>query len=330
MNIRQMVASVSLPNTVANDNNSNIKTKNSIGGGFAGYFTAGVISAELKKPLDYVSNKIRNNIHEDLGKENLEKIVSIADEFAAQKLIPKGIKVLKYGQEEALEQKQEIFDAMKAGFNPVSKFLNKLAVKHNQPILSQVAIYTTYMDKPFDCSTMYLKKAKVLLLPHKTAGVDAFSAMAEASRKFPMLQAVKGPLYKGIKLLTLPIVIVSVCSRNKTTKEGEQLSKKDKFTNFVRQNAGKLSMAVALPVLLTKVYTSAKSIRIAQKFATKEISSWVTANEGMNAVKNVLDVLTTGVAVYSGVRVKDWFQNQKDKKAIRLANTLPAEKTITK
>ena len=330
MNIRQMAASVSLPNTVANDNNSNIKTKNSIGGGFAGYLTAGIVSSELKKPIDYFVAKGKTNIREDLGKENQAKIANIVDELASQKLVRKGIKVLKYGQEESLTQKQEIFEALKSGFNPISKFLNKLAVKYNQPILSQLAIYTTYFDSALNASAMYLHKPKVLLLPNKFAGVDAFSAVAEASKFFPQAYVQQAPFFKGVRFLTLPIAIIGVCSRNKTASQGEQLSKKDKFTNFIRQNAGKLSMLVALPMLLGQLQTSVWSVRMAKKYANKEIYSWVTVNEGVNAVKNTLSLLITGAAVYSGVKVKDWFQNQKDKKAIRLANTLPAEKTITK
>lgn len=330
MNLQQMAASVAAPKTTVIDNSSRVKTRNSIAGGFCGYLGACFVSSLSGDVADYAAS-LKNNINSELlGKDNCEKIVNIADKYVEEKLAKNGVSVLKFSKAAPAEEKLAMYAVLSENYNSLSKWLTKLAVKHNKPYLHKAAVWATYLTKSVDSSAMYLNKTKTLLIPGEKAEADAFAALAEASRKFPALQALKGPLCRGIKLLTLPILITAVCSRNKTAKQGEELSKKDKFTNFVRQNAGKLSMLAALPVFLSGVNTSIKAANIARKYASKEIAQSVYAHEGLQTVKNALLIGIAGMSVSCGVEIKDWFQKQKDKKLLRPAQADSAKITNSK
>ena len=324
MNLQQLSASIApkQQTTVSTPNNSKNKTKNSIAGGFAGYFTAAAISSALKEPLLDYSGEIAGNIRKNLSEENLESVVNIADKFICDKnLKEKGLRVFKVSKDMPVEEQQKLKSAIYEGRNFLGKFLYKKAVKHDSVLLSTMADMISFGTKGFSTSALYLPKSRTLLLNKKTAGAETFNELAVAAKKFPKLQAVKVPFYNGLKYLALPIILIGVCSRNKDIPDGQQLNKKekfDKFTNFVRNNAGKLSMVALTPALLMNINNSTKAVNIARKYASKEITQAVYTQEGVNAARTLLATLITGLSAFAGVEVKDWFQKRKDKKALAL------------
>lgn len=147
------------------------------------------------------------------------------------------------------------------------------------------------------------------------ANLSIFGKMnAMAENKPVVITALK--YLSSSKLMILPVLLTAVCSRNKTAQEGQELSKKDKFTNFVRQNAGKLSMAFALPALAFRLSTGAQNIMTAKKLVPAGMMPKVYAFEGTKAALSIIFVGLTGLAVKCGVDIKDFMQNRKDKKAL--------------
>lgn len=328
MNLQQLSAGILQKYSTASSNTKDkpsINTKNSIIGGVLGYTAATALSSSLKEPLIIYSAEIAGNIREELGKENIESIVNIADKFIDdKKLKEKGLNVIKVSKDMPLEEQQKLKSVVYEGRNFLGKFLYNKSLRNNSTFLATMADVVSFGLKGFSTSALYIPKSRALLFNKKGAGLEIFKELAIAAKKFPKLQAAKIPLYNGLKHLTLPIILIGVCSRNKNIPEGQQLNKKekfDKFTNFVRNNAGKLSMAAFAPALLMNISNSARAANIARKYASKEIAQASYAQEGVNSARILLATLITGLSAVTGVKVKDWFQNRSDKKALTLKDS---------
>ena len=330
MNLLQLSATIS-PNTPQTQpaqkitNETPNKTRNSIVGGFAGYGAASVISSSLKEPLIFYSDEIANNIKEELGKENLKSIIDTADKFIEdKKLKEKGLKVFKVSKDIPPEEQQKVMAAVFEGRNAAGKFLYKKSIKYDSKLLKTMADMVSFGFNGLSRSALYMPKSRALLLGQKYAGIETFKELALAAGKFSKLQAATTPVYNGLKYLAIPIILIATCSRNKDIPEGQQLTKKekfDKFTNFVRNNAAKLSMAAFVPALFMNISNSTKAVRVAQKYASKEIAQAVYTQEGVNAARTLLSTLITGLSAVSGVKVKDWFQKRNDKRALAVQDT---------
>ena len=328
MNIQKLASSVfpeKSPKNAVVSNNANQKTRNSIPGGVAGYFTATVLASELKDSLNWASAKIVGNIKEDLRNSgDLPKIPAIADSYIEKNgLKDKGVKVIKYSLQKPAAEQKEAFEAIVGGFNPLSKFLLKKSVEYNKPFLSEMAMLLSYPKNLLNSSALYIPKNKTLLIKDKFTGIDVFKELELASKKSPV-PVLQKRLKGALSALLTPVLIISVCSRNKNidkTSPSSSKTKKDKFTNFVRNNAGKISMAAMVPAMLININNSVRTANIAKKYATKSIAQAVYSTEAFNTVRMILFTLIIGISTAAGVEVKDWFQKRKDQKSAEAAQT---------
>lgn len=170
----------------------------------------------------------------------------------------------------------------------------------------------------FDYGFGYDKKAKTLVVHAEKPGLGIFKAITKLAQN----QAAGNAALWGARafsVLTLPLVLTAVCSRKKIAPEGQELSKKDKFTNYVRNNAGKLAMLLCVPSILYQGVSAVQAIRGGAKVLPSRLVKELAAYEGVGFAKTLVLTAITGAAAFCGVETKDYFQKLKDKRTIKAA-----------
>ena len=67
-----------------------------------------------------------------------------------------------------------------------------------------------------------------------------------------------------------------------------------------------------------------RELRVANSILAELTPSFAQASyaqEGVNSARILLATLITGLSAVTGVKVKDWFQNRSDKKALTLKDS---------
>lgn len=301
---------------------ADVKTKNCLWGGLWGYLGAGVVSTTFRNDIQNYLIDGRSNLTESLSRDDVVFLNKSADYFVEKKgLAKKGITVLKATVENLDEVKQELH-------NKYTQYASKKFKNGINPEKLEKQINKWWKEAVGNPNAIYDKRIKTLIVNSKNPGLGIFNKVSQlAQSKYGAMNALSKLSY--VKLLTIPIILTAVCSRNKKAPDGQELSKKDKFTNFVRKNAGKLSMLTFVPAILYSGASSARAIAAANKLLTKNLIKDVALHEGAGFAAALLSVGVTGMAAACGVDIKNWMQKCKDKKAIAQAQPSQTQQAQT-
>ena len=118
----------------------------------------------------------------------------------------------------------------------------------------------------------------------------------------------------ALKLAGL-VALFGAFTKNAKPEEDEQLTNAQKAKNFVRDNAGKLSFAITIPVLVEEAMATFKGQKLANKYLPKDIAKIVSNCNKVAFLTYLLMAATAALTSYSAVKIKDYFVAKKENKS---------------
>ena len=119
------------------------------------------------------------------------------------------------------------------------------------------------------------------------------------------------PFWKVIQKMRAPLVyapsaflLVSLFKRKKL--EGEEPKNGfDRATDFIKNNAGKLSMLAMVPVIAEELKATLRGNKMARKLCSPELYKKVVKTNTLGAITYISAALLTGLSVYAAGKIKD-------------------------
>jgi len=150
-------------------------------------------------------------------------------------------------------------------------------------------------------------KANTILLPEKNLSLTAFheighAANANLSKIGKLLQKSRNPLLLGV----MPIIALIALGKTKKAPEQNPQGAVDKTTTFIKENAGKLTFAAFLPILIEEAMASIKGNKFAKNAGlSTELLNKISKTNKIGYLTYIGSALLTSYAIYLGVKVKD-------------------------
>lgn len=160
-----------------------------------------------------------------------------------------------------------------------------------------------------------------ILIPYKKLQGAIFHEMGHAMNKNfnPTLKALQY-LRPILTYSILAIGTIGICTSSKQPPEDGELSKKDKFKNFMHNNAGKLAFAVSTPILLEEFIATVKGNKLAAKVMPENLVKVVKKTNMYGGLCYLTSAAVGAIGISAGVKLKDYIVARKhekmDKKAL--------------
>lgn len=153
-----------------------------------------------------------------------------------------------------------------------------------------------------------------ILMPEKGLSYAAFHEIGHAmnyhfSKIGKILQHTKKP---GL-LIASAISLFSAFSKQAQPKDGEELTKAQKTKNFIRNNAGKLSFAMMIPMLIEEAMATIKGNKLASKLLSPDMLKVVKKGNATVYLSYLTSAIGLGLASWAAVKVKDTLVAKKTK-----------------
>ena len=275
------------------DNHRNVKTSAIIGGCLAGSTVAGLINVSRNRISSRLFN-IVDSINKNLPEDTLQKMEqAVADKIKNSRLAEKGVEIVKASNSNP-EKIKEIF--MKEFNHGLLKYLPNNVKKFMSKVISlQVTSGKNAYYTPF-CKKILIPEKKLrLAIFHETG----HAINANLSKIGKVLQK-----FRALKILAIPISIIALLKQKKESNE-EPKNKLDKATTFIKNNAGKLTFATFLPILIEEGLASINGHQIAKKILSPELLKKVLKTNTLGYLSYLTTGLVSAVGVSLGVKVKD-------------------------
>ena len=127
---------------------------------------------------------------------------------------------------------------------------------------------------------------------------------------------------KALQIMRTPLTILASCialygafTNNSKPEEGKELNKKQKIKNFIRNNAGKLSFAAMLPILLEEGMATFKGQKLANQLLSKDMAKIVSKSNKIGGLTYILNALVLGAGAFATVKIKDHIVAKKENKS---------------
>ncbi len=265
-----------------------------IGGVVAGYALHGIATQPATKIISPNAMTKMAEISDNLSMDEFVQVENaIKDNLKKTGLADKGIEIVRASSENV----QEIKDIMAKEF---SKGIAKLYPKMiKTPLTDSSAIQATQGKNAF-----YAMQSKKLVLPAKGLSLAGFHEMghalnANSSKIGKILQK-----SRAISALGLPIMLIALLKTKKAPDE-EPKGALDKTTTFIKNNAGKLTFATFLPVLLEEGLASMKGNKIAKSALSPELAKKVAKSNALGFSTYLALATLSGLGVWLANKVKD-------------------------
>jgi len=212
-------------------------------------------------------------------------------------LVEKGVKI-KYLSEETLAEPKSFLERFLQSRNPIN------AIKEGKN-----ACFTGNGLKGLDTKTLkevLLEEGNTVLMPEKHLQGAVFHELGHADN-FHNGKILK-LLQKCRPVIILPMLILmyGAFSKKSRPKDGEtELTKGQKTNNFIRDNAGKLSFAAMLPVLIEEGAATIKGKRFAKNLISEDVAKRALKGNWMGFVSYTLAAVCAGLAARTAVKIKD-------------------------
>lgn len=126
-------------------------------------------------------------------------------------------------------------------------------------------------------------------------------------------QSTLGKLLQNVKPIAKIgglITILSIFGKKREETPEKKLKPWHKTVNFVRNNAGKLMFASAIPILADEALASINANKIAKKVLSPQLLKKMNRNNMWAYSTYFLQALGVTVSVFAAVKVKDYFQDK--------------------
>lgn len=143
-----------------------------------------------------------------------------------------------------------------------------------------------------------------ILLDSKKIGYAGFHEIGHAmnrnlSKTGKILQNMR-----GLKLLT-PVLLMTALLTNKRTAENPPQTKWQKTKNFIKENVGKLTALLCMPIFVEEIMASVKGQKLAKSILPKNLIKNVTKTHILSAASYLCFMIVTGFAAFAANKVRD-------------------------
>lgn len=161
----------------------------------------------------------------------------------------------------------------------------------------------------------YIPIVNTLIIPYKKLQGAIFHEMGHAMNKNfnPALKTLQY-LRPILTYSTLAIGAIGICTSTKQPPEDGELSKKDKFKNFMHNNAGKLAFATSIPILLEEFIATAKGNKLAAKVMPENLAKAVKKTNMYGGLCYLSSAIIGAIGIRTGVKLKDYLVAKKHSK----------------
>ena len=194
------------------------------------------------------------------------------------------------------------------------KFLKKVGDKLT---LKDLRIPVNMVEKGVNAFFMAALKgndAGVILMPEKDISYALYHELGHA-HNFNMSKF--GKILFKCRLVSMYapafIALYGAFSRKSKPEDGKELTGVQKTNNFIRDNAGKLSLACTLPMLLEEGMATKKGLGWAKKYLSPENFKIVIKGNLIAYTSYLLTAASMGLASWLAVKVKDKLIAKREK-----------------
>lgn len=161
-----------------------------------------------------------------------------------------------------------------------------------------------YLTVNLGKNAFYSFNSKKIIMPEKGLSLAVFHEAGHAANQNfstigKMLQKCR-----GLSLLSLPISIIALFKTKKAPNQ-EPKGAIDKTTTLVKENAGKLTLATFIPLLLEEGLASIKGNNFAKKTLSPELVKKVSKTNALGFSTYLGLAAFSSLGTYLGVKVKD-------------------------
>lgn len=153
-------------------------------------------------------------------------------------------------------------------------------------------------------NAFYAIKSKAILMPEKGLNLAIFHEIGHAANR--NLSQIGKALQKtrAMTFLVMPISLIALCKGKKAPNEKPK-SNTDKATTFIKENAGKLTFATFLPMLIEEGMASAKGNNFAKKLLKPELAQKVVKTNVLGFTSYAAIAILSSFGLYIGTKVRD-------------------------
>ena len=240
--------------------------------------------------------KISNSLSAD---EFTQVEKAVVDTIKNSGLEAKGVSIIKATTENA----EEISKIMG---KEIDKGVLKYLPKQVKEIIG--GIFSSQMAS--GKNACYTFASKKIIMPEKELGLALFH---EAGHAMNANLSKFGKILQKCRLmqcLTLPIALIALWKTKKAPGE-EPKNGLDKATTFIKNNAGKLTFAAFLPMLLEEGLATIKGNNFAKQLLSPELARKVAKTNALGFSTYLLMATLSGLGIYLGTKVKDSIASKK-------------------
>jgi len=267
----------------------------SAGGIFAGSMASGLVN----KPNIIINSKLMDKVYvvNNLNPDEFSRVSKGIDKTLKDTgLSKKGTAILKTTKENS----DKALKLIKEEFNKKFSFLPQ---KIRKPITKFMSD-SLYINIKFGQNAVYLVNFNKIIMPEKNLLLFAFHEMGHAAN-YNLSKAGK-LLQKSrfLGLLVLPIALISLFKTKKAPDE-KTTGIIDRTTNFIKENAGKLTFLAFVPMLAEEALASIKGNGFAKKVLDPSLAKKVSKNNKLTYLTYLTAALCSSIGIALGVKVKD-------------------------
>jgi len=159
-------------------------------------------------------------------------------------------------------------------------------------------------------NAFYTFKSKKIIMPEKELSLALFHEAGHAANQ--NLSKIGKVLQKcrGLTILALPISMIALW-KTKRAPNQEPNSTAGKTTTFIKENAGKLTLATFIPMLLEEGLASIKGNNFAKKVLNPELAKKVSKTNALGFSTYIGLAALSSLGIYLGTKVKDAIAHPK-------------------
>lgn len=269
-----------------------------IGGTLAGLTTTCIVTSPQQKIGNGCLNSMKL-LHEKLSKDELKQVnKAAADMLETKGLTDKGVSILKVTD----KNHKKVAELINKEFEKLLKRFPKNVKK----------VFIERMANQFEegKNACYAAKSKTIIYSDKIA----LSAFHEAGHAMNANLSKVGKILqksRGLTALSIPVMLVGLFKSKKSPDE-EPKNMLDRSTTFIKENAGKLTFATFLPVLIEEGLASYKGNKFAKQVLNKDLAKKVACVNKFGFASYACMAVLTSLGIYAGIKVKDAIEKPKN------------------
>lgn len=250
----------------------------------------------ISPPIMQKMVKLSNSLSAD---EFTQVEKAVVDTIKNSGLEAKGVSIIKATAENA----DEITKIME---KEIDKGVLKFLPKKIKEFIGRIFTWQMSVGK----NACYTSASKKIIMPEKELGLALFHEAGHAMNanlsKFGKILQKCRPMH----FLALPIAMIALCKTKKAPGE-EPKNGLDKATTFVKNNAGKLTFAAFIPVLLEEGLATLKGNKFAKQLLSPDLAKKVTKTNALGFSTYLLLATLNGLGIFLGTKVKDSIASRK-------------------